>query len=74
MVAFETVHAGCYGGQQVKSITGTLKSLSWPNSRLPFKTEMITLEIVTECKLRLLERPTFFPFFQLRFVYGIVFI
>ena len=74
MVAFETVHAGCYGGQQVKSITGTLKSLSRPNSRLPFKTEMITLEIVTECKLRLLERPTISQFFQLRFVYGIVFI
>ena len=34
MVAFETVHAGCYGGQQVKSITGTLKSLSRPNSSL----------------------------------------
>ena len=41
---------------------------------VPFKTEMITLEIVTECKLRLLERPTVFHFFQLRFVYGIVFI
>ena len=64
MVAFETVHAGCYGGQQVKSITGTLNSLSRPNSRLPFKTEMITLEIVTECKLRLLERPTVFHFFS----------
>ena len=35
---------------------------------------MITLEIVTESKLRLLERPTSYHFFQLRFVYGILFI
>ena len=37
---------------------GTLKSISRPNFRLPFKTEIITLAIVTECKLCLLDRAT----------------
>ena len=39
---------------------------------LPFKTEILTLEIVT-CKLLLLKRPTISQFFQFRFVCGIFF-
>ena len=42
------------------------------NFRPPFKTEILTLEIVT-CKLLLLERPTTSHFFQFGFVYGIFF-
>ena len=49
--------------REYNGLKGTLKSLSRPNFRLPLKTEMITLEIVTECKLRLLERPTISHFF-----------
>ena len=51
----------------------TQKSLSRPNFGPPFKTEILTLEIVT-CKLLLLERPTLSQFFQFRFAYGIFFI
>ena len=51
---------------------GTQKSLSRPNFRLPFKTEILTLEIVT-CKLLLLERPTLSQFFQSKFVYRLFF-
>ena len=39
---------------------------------LPFKTEILTLEIVT-CKLLLLKRLTISQFFQFRFVCGIFF-
>ena len=46
----------------------------WDGREKVIKTEMITLEIVTECKLLLLERPIISQFFQLRFVYGIFFI
>ena len=49
--------------RKYNGLKGTLKFLSRPNFRLPFETEMITLEIVTECKLRLLERPTISHFF-----------
>ena len=40
---------------------------------LPFKTEKLTLEIVT-CKLLLLKRPTISQFIQFRFVCGIFFL
>ena len=46
----------------------------WDGREKVIKREMITLEIVTECKLLLLERPIISQFFQLRFVYGIFFI
>ena len=53
-------------------LTRTLKSLSWSNFLLgrPFKTEILTLEIVT-CKLLLLKIPTISHFFQFGFVCGI---
>ena len=40
---------------------------------LPFKTEILTLEIVT-CKLLLLKRPTISQFIQFRFLCGIFFL
>ena len=46
----------------------------WDGREKVIKTEMITIEILTECKLLLLERPIISQFFQLRFVYGIFFI
>ena len=46
----------------------------WDGREKVIKTEMITLEILTECKLLLLERSIISHFFQLRFVYGILFI
>ena len=58
--------------KKCNGLTRTQKSLSRPDFRLRFKTQILTLEIVT-CKLLLLERPTLSQFFRFRFVYGIFF-